>query len=174
MCTSQKPLLSRETCERLGAFHHSQRAEQRGALQDRRANLINAYNDVFTSPVESLQGDIHFVLDSTVVPVQFAPRNVPVGLKVTVKAQLDQNEKDGHLNTVTQPTDWISNLVIVKKPDKFRLCIDPKPLNRALKRSHYLMPTLDDVLYKLPKARVFTLVDARDAFLHVAWIRRAA
>lgn len=65
----------------------------------------------------------------------------------------------------TQPTDWISNLVIVKKPDKLRLCIDPKPLNRALKRSHYLMPTLDDVLYKLPKARIFTLVDARDAFL---------
>jgi hypothetical protein len=27
------------------------------------------------------------------------------------------------------------------------------------------MPTLEDVLYKLPKARVFMLVDARDAFL---------
>lgn len=27
------------------------------------------------------------------------------------------------------------------------------------------MPTLDDVLYKLPKARVFILVDACDAFL---------
>lgn len=27
------------------------------------------------------------------------------------------------------------------------------------------MPTLEDVLYKLPKAKVFTLVDARDAFL---------
>ena len=27
------------------------------------------------------------------------------------------------------------------------------------------MPILDDVLYELPKARIFTLVDARDAFL---------
>lgn len=35
----------------------------------------------------------------------------------------------------------------------------------ALKCSHYLMPTRDDILHKLPKARVFTLVDARDAFL---------
>ena len=61
-------------------------------MQDRRANqsLINVYNDVFTSPVESLPGDIHFVLDSTVVPVQCAPRNVPVALKAAVKAQLDQ------------------------------------------------------------------------------------
>lgn len=41
----------------------------------------------------------------------------------------------------------------------------PSPLIKALKRSHYQMPTLDDVLYKLPKARVFTLVDARDTSL---------
>lgn len=114
--------------------------------------LSVTYNDVFTSPVESLPGDVHFELDSTVVPVQCAPRNVPVVLKAAVKAQLDQYEKDGHLTTVTQPTDWISNLVIVKT-DKLRLCIDPKPLNCALKRSHYLMPTLDDVLYKLQRHR---------------------
>lgn len=55
--------------------------------------------------------------------------------------------------------------VIVKQPEKLRICIDPKSLNRALKRSHYIMPTLEDVLQKLPRARIFTLVDARDAFL---------
>ena len=170
VCTSQKPLLSGETCERLGLMRFTipqelNKVEQCKTGELTRDCLINAYNDVFTSPVESLPGDVHFVSDSTVVCVQRAPRNVPVALKEAVKAQLDQYEKDGHLPTVTQPTDWISNLVIVKKPDKLRLCIDPKPLNRALKRSHYLMPTLDDVLYKLPKARVFTLVDAGDAFL---------
>lgn len=102
--------------------------------------------------VELLPGDVHFELDSTVAPVQCAPRNVPVALKAAVKAQLDQYEKDGHLTTGTQPADWISNLVILKKPDKLRLYINPMPLNCALKRSHYLMSTLDDVLYKLPKA----------------------
>lgn len=56
-------------------------------------------------------------------------------------------------------------MVIVKKPGKLRICLDPKFLNKALKRSHYIMPTIEDVLYKLPKARVFTLADARHAFL---------
>ncbi|KAJ8333896.1 hypothetical protein SKAU_G00412150 [Synaphobranchus kaupii] len=56
-------------------------------------------------------------------------------------------------------------MVIVRQPEKLRICIEPKSLNQALRRSHYIMPTLDDVLYKLPKARIFTLVDARDAFL---------
>lgn len=56
-------------------------------------------------------------------------------------------------------------MVIVSRPDKLRICLDPKFLNKALRRSHYNIPTLEDVLHKFPKARVFTLVDARDAFL---------
>lgn len=43
--------------------------------------------------------------------------------------------------------------------------MDPKFLNKALKCFHYIMLTLKDILYKLPKARIFTLVDAKHAFL---------
>uniref|UniRef100_A0A8C5Q7G7 Gypsy retrotransposon integrase-like protein 1 n=1 Tax=Leptobrachium leishanense TaxID=445787 RepID=A0A8C5Q7G7_9ANUR len=166
----QKPLLSGSTCERLGLIHFSVPAElnvidnqSKGPLTKHR--LLQEFSDVFTGPVESVPGEVHFDLDLSVPPVQCAPRNVPVALKQAVKAQLDQYEADGHLAPVTDPTDWISNMVIVKKPDKLRICIDPKFLNLALRRSHYIMPTLEDVLYKLPKARLFTLVDARDAFL---------
>jgi len=35
-----------------------------------------------------------------------------------------------------------------------------------MQRSHYNMPALEGILYKLPKARLFTLVGVRDAFLH--------
>lgn len=166
---NQQPLLSGSTCERLGLIHFTVPAElnvmdsQVGSLS--KVALIRKYQDVFTAPVESVPGEVHFELDTSVQPVQCAPRNVPVALKDAVKAQLDKYEADGHITPVSEPTDWISNMVIVKKPDKLRLCIDPKHLNQALRRSHYLMPTLDDVLHKLPKARVFTLVDARDAFL---------
>ncbi|KAJ7983737.1 hypothetical protein DPEC_G00373440 [Dallia pectoralis] len=168
--SSQRPLLSGSTCEDLGLIRFTIPEELNSVEHMKlsmltKESLISTYHDVFNGPIDSLPGNLHFELDDTVAPVQCAPRNVPVALKAAVKAQLDQHERDGHLVTVTQPTDWISNLVIVKKPEKLRLCIDPRPLNRALKRSHYLMPTLDDVLYKLPKARIFTLVDARDAFL---------
>lgn len=54
-------------------------------------------------------------------------------------------------------------MIVVAKPENVRLCMDPKHLYQALKRFHYLMPALEDVLNKLPKARVFTLVDA---YLH--------
>jgi hypothetical protein len=57
--------------------------------------------------------------------------------------------------TVVTPTDWVSSLVIVKKPSgKIRLCIDPEPLNKALKRYHYPLPIIEDLLPELSKAKV--------------------
>lgn len=168
--SGQRPLLSGETSERLGLLHFTIPEEllmvghgSSGPLT--RQQLVHAYTDVFNDPVESLPGDVHFELDPNVAPVQASPRNVPVAFRDAVKAQLDKYEADGHLTSVSEPTDWISNMVIVKQPEKLRICIDPKSLNRALKRSHYIMPTLEDVLHKLPRAHIFTLVDARDAFL---------
>ena len=66
---------------------------------------------------------------------------------------------------VTEPTDWIRNIVIVRTAEKQTICIDPRSLNQARRISHYIMPTLEDVSYKLPKAWVFTNVDTCNTFL---------
>lgn len=58
---------------------------------------------------------------------------------------------------VLQPTEWISNLVAVQKPVKLRVCVDLRDLNRAIKSPKYQMPTVDEVLPKLSKAKVFTV-----------------
>ena len=42
---------------------------------------------------------------------------------------------------------WVSQVAVVHKPSsKLRICIDPQPLNAALKREHYKLPVFDDVL----------------------------
>ncbi|KAI2665745.1 Retrovirus-related Pol polyprotein from transposon opus [Labeo rohita] len=52
-------------------------------------------------------------------------------------------------------------MLVVKKPSgKLRICIDPRPLNKALRRQHFPLPTIDDVLPDLTKARVFTIPQA--------------
>ena len=54
---------------------------------------------------------------------------------------------------VTEPTEWVSFLVAVEKPNgKLRVCLDPKDLNRAIHRHHYPMKTLEDTLPYLSKA----------------------
>lgn len=58
---------------------------------------------------------------------------------------------------MTEPTAWINNMATFTKPEKIRLCIDPKPLHQALLRSVYHMPTLEDMLFKQPQAGIFDL-----------------
>ena len=55
----------------------------------------------------------------------------------------------------------------MKPNGKLRVCLDPKPLNKALKRNHYPLPTIDDLLSELSMARVFSVVDVKNGFWHV-------
>jgi hypothetical protein len=58
-------------------------------------------------------------------------------------------------------------------PDgRIRLCIDPKPLNKALKRNHYPTPTIGEILPELSKARLFSVLDAKNGFLHTVKCHR--
>ena len=75
--------------------------------------------------------------------------------------------EEGILTPVNEPTDWVSSMVTVVKPNKLRICIDPKDLNRAIKRSHYPMPTIEEVATKLSKAKVFTVLDAKSGFWQI-------
>jgi hypothetical protein len=55
-------------------------------------------------------------------------------------------------------------LVVAKQQNGIRICLDPTPLNKALQRSVYYMPTIDDILPTLSNAKVFSTVDAKSAF----------
>ena len=59
-------------------------------------------------------------------------------------------------------------MAVVEKPNgKLRICIDPQPLNVAVKREHYRLPVFDDILPELRKAQVFSKLDVKHAFWHV-------
>ena len=61
-----------------------------------------------------------------------------MALKGKLKKELDRLQSLGIIEQVTDPTPWVSSLVTVLKPNgQIRVCIDPKDLNRVLRRSHY-------------------------------------
>ena len=41
-----------------------------------------------------------------------------------------------------------------------------KPLNKSLQRDHFCIPTIDDILPMLSNAKIFSTVDASNAFWH--------
>jgi hypothetical protein len=54
------------------------------------------------------------------------------------KREIDKFVKRDVLVPVTEPTEWVSQMAVVRKSNgKLRICIDPQPLNTALMREHY-------------------------------------
>ena len=76
-------------------------------------------------------------------------------------------EADSHIAKVTEPTEWVSSIVVVLKNNKVRICLDPKDLNRAIRREHYPSPTVEDMVASIPDAKVFSVVDAKAGFLQI-------
>lgn len=129
--------------------------------------IKNDFEDVFTG-VGCMEGEYRIEIDDKVPPVKLPKRRVPVAMMTPLQEELKDLERRGIIAPVERSTDWISSMVSIKKPNgKLRICIDPKPLNRALKRSHYPLPTIEDVLPEMSKAKVFTVCDVKEGFWHV-------
>ena len=128
-------------------------------------DVLTDYKDVFTGL--GYTGDYKIQVTEEAVPKQDPPRSVPVALRDELKTKLDEMEKQEILSKVGEPTDWVNCAVYVKKPGKFRVCLDPKELNRCIKISKFRMPTMEDITSKLGKVKVFTILDAKDGYLQV-------
>ena len=131
-------------------------------------SILKEYADVFRGEGK-LEGDLHLEIDPNVPPVQLPTRKVPIAIKEKLKEEMDRLEGLNIITPVNVPTSWISATVVtLKKNGNVRLCVDPKPLNQALKRNHYPLPTIEDVLPELSNARCFTVLDAKNGFWHVS------
>ena len=73
-------------------------------------------------------------------PVIHPPRTVPVHIMPLYQAEIDKMLAEG-ISPVTGPTDWVNSIVcnIKETPSgkKVRLCLDPKDLNKNIRREHY-------------------------------------
>ena len=134
------------------------------------ANILSKYPAVFDNSVGKLEGELHLYTKQDVTSSKAAPREIPLSVKNKFIAEIKDLQEQGIIEKVTEPTDWVSAPTIVNKPSAkngLRLCIDSRPLNTALKRSEYPIPTVDQLLTEISNAKVFTLADIKSAFWHV-------
>ena len=95
--------------------------------------LIKKYPRVIKEGVGKVAGDYHIHLDSSVQPVQHAPRRVPVALRQQLKETLNSMLRANIIAPITEPISWISSIVVVpKKNGPLWICLDPKDLNTAI------------------------------------------
>lgn len=130
-------------------------------------DLVKKYEDVFLKELGTLPGEVHLQVDERAQPSITPPRRVPIALKDKYKEELKRLEDLQVLAKVDEPTEWVSSVVIAtKKSGALRICIDPRPLNQALKRETYQLPILDDLMPELSKAKIFSTVDLTAGYWH--------
>lgn len=80
----------------------------------------------------------------------------------------------GVIAKVNEYSEWTSNILIVRRNDKLRLCIDPVDLNKALLDVKYQIPKLEEILPELHQAKVFSCLDAKKGFWNLKLDERSS
>ena len=158
------PILSRQACVDLNVLKFLNNV-------DALPGVLSEFPDLFDGKLGKIPGKVHLEIDSAATPVARPPYNVPIALRDPCKLKLQEMEADGVICSETQPTEWVSNMVLIDKNKgsngvpNLRVCIDPTFLNKALKRSHYPYPSVEEIATRIPKdAKFFTVIDAKNGF----------
>ena len=101
---------------------------------------------------------VKFHINENVTPVAQRERRIPFALREKVKQELNRLEAEGIIEDISsEPTPWLNPLVVVPKGNnKIRLCVDMRNANKAISRTRYPTPTVDDLLLKLRNAKRFS------------------
>lgn len=132
------------------------------------SDVLQAYKVSYIELDEYLERKLNLKIDTQRQSVQLPKCRVPLALMEPLKEELISLTRRGIIKSVEISTNWITNLVVVRKTSsKWRLCINPRPLNRVLKRSHYPLLTVKDILDKLLRAKGFMVLEVKNGFWHI-------
>ncbi|KAK3729275.1 hypothetical protein QZH41_000300 [Actinostola sp. cb2023] len=104
-------------------------------------NSFQYADDLFNDEIGTLPGEVKLTVIEDATPVVCPPKRLPVEIK-------DQMT------------------VATKKSGELRICLDPRSLNKVLKREHYQLPVLEDTLHDLAKAKLFSKLDLKHGYWH--------
>ena len=132
-------------------------------------DLIKAYQDRFEG-IGQFPGTYHITLCSDVKPIIHAPRKCPIAMLPLVREKLDEFLEQGIITPVEEPMDWVSSLAYSWKANgKLRVCLDPRDVNKAIKRDHYKTPTIEEITHQLTGSKKFTKVNGTSSYLCIVF-----
>lgn len=170
----RRSLLSRRVCQMLDLV-------RRVAVDSvEAADVIRQDNPKLFVGLGRMRGDYNIQLREGAVPFALStPRRVSIPLLETVRQELQRMEDTGVIRRVEAPTDWCAGMVVVAKPKatttssdgvvthKVRICVDLTHLNESVRREKHDLPSVDQTLGRLARAKVFTKLDANSGFWQI-------
>jgi len=100
--------------------------------------ILHEHKDLFQGDLGNIPVVYKMRLDANVTPVVRPSRRIPLAMEESVKTEFDRMVKIGAITPVSEPTEWVSQMVAANTKDgSICICIDPRDLNKALKVSVY-------------------------------------
>jgi len=132
-------------------------------------SLLSQFSNQFEGLGKIMGYEHSITVDPSVVPVACASRKIPIHIQPKLKTELERLEKLDIVEKCSKPTDWVSPIAIVPKPNnEIRVCLDPLYLNKAIQRERYELPTSQEIFSRIGNSKIFSVVDARNGFHQIA------
>ena len=129
--------------------------------------IASKFSELFHGLGKMKDVQISLHIDKSINPVAQKHRRIPFHLRQQVEQELDRLESLEIIEKVEGPTPWVSPIVVVpkpKSPTEVRICVDMRQPNKAVKRERHITPTIDDILYDLNGAQVFSKLDLNSGY----------
>lgn len=111
---------------------------------------------------------VHLEIDESVTPVQNSRVRVPVALEESVKLRIGKMLDDGIIEKAQHTNSFVSPMhVVAKGSGDFRIVIDMRAANKAIKRKFYPLPIMENLLQNLAGTKFFTSLDLTSAYHQV-------
>lgn len=111
--TNHKPLLSCKISKQMGLIKICKKLVNSNIDTDTQS-IINKYDSVFQG-LGQFSGELDLEIDTEIKPVVQKARRVPLALREPLKEELCRLEQQGIIQKEENHTDWVSNILIVKK-----------------------------------------------------------
>ena len=166
--TNRTPLLGLRTCVRLNLIKRV--IDNVNLVRDEKiAQLVEEFKDTFDE-IGTLKRTYKMVLKDDATPIISPTRRIPYALNEKVKEEIARMLKLGVIERIpeNEPTDWLNTMVVAHKPNgKVRICLDPRNLNKVIKREHFQLPTAEQIMAKMSGSNYFSKLDASSGYWQI-------
>jgi hypothetical protein len=129
---------------------------------DRKSVITQKYPKCFEGIGKLNNFQLKIPIDEHVTPVVQQIRRILYHLREKLEKKLCELEQYDIIEKVDGPSKWVSPVVVIpKKNDEIRLCIDMHRANDVVIREQYCIPTVDEILQDLNQSKVYSKLDIK-------------
>ena len=122
------------------------------------------YPECFNGTDKFKNYECHIKLEDNAKSAVHPFRKIALALGGELEKKLQNMVDQG----IIDKSNWVNSLLSREKPNgSLCICINPKNLNKTIKREHHPVPTVDDITPRLCGTTLFFKLDAAQSYWNV-------